>query len=454
MPQHNMFQEVQGSTNLRNLANLQDINSISEKANGLLASITDDKKRERYIEYFYDKLLLDTITLGAEHNVYVKYCETKTVPQGNEKYLIRRWGGLTEHTFPLPEGIPPKSDRMASESFTGTFCSYGRYMEFTDRVNFMLIDPVIAHYTMELGDTAVRLAERLVREEMINNAGPTYPGGKSFDELIIGDNIGIADYRLQALKFKRILVKPLANGKFNIICSPEHIYDLVSDPLVMEYMKITQSGEPYVTGKPVNLFDIQFEETMLDDYAYGYTEISNPGEYEYVLEDGQPATPMLRLVIDGKYYVNVPARSTGSYTAPSANIALASGKNYIPAANGIIRKVEGAYIKDGSWIPNKVTWDIEGWVKHLSANGGAYTLAVEKWTLNEDTGEMEKSAATVKLADLANVDVDQLPVHRSFMFGKEFIYKTGMDGRMGAKMYVKPLGSAGVLDPIDQRQSD
>ena len=453
MPQHNMFQEVQGSTNLRNLANLQDINSISEKANGLLASITDDKKRERYIEYFYDKLLLDTITLGAEHNVYVKYCETKTVPQGNEKYLIRRWGGLTEHTFPLPEGIPPKSDRMASESFTGTFCSYGRYMEFTDRVNFMLIDPVIAHYTMELGDTAVRLAERLVREEMINNAGPTYPGGKSFDELIIGDNIGIADYRLQALKFKRILVKPLANGKFNIICSPEHIYDLVSDPLVMEYMKITQSGEPYVTGKPVNLFDIQFEETMLDDYAYGYTEISNPGEYEYVLEDGQPATPMLRLVIDGKYYVNVPARSTGSYTAPSANIALASGKNYIPAANGIIRKVEGAYIKDGSWIPNKVTWDIEGWVKHLSANGGAYTLAVEKWTLNEDTGEMEKSAATVKLADLANVDVDQLPVHRSFMFGKEFIYKTGMDGRMGAKMYVKPLGSAGVLDPIDQRQS-
>lgn len=447
MPQHNMFAEVQGSTNLRNLANLQDINSISEKANGLLASITDDKKRERYIEYFYDKLLLDTITLGAENNVYVKYCETKTVPQGNEKYLIRRWSGLTEHTYPLPEGIPPKSDRMASESFTGTFCSYGRYMEFTDRVDFMLVDPVIAHYTMELGDTAVRLAERLVREELINNAGENYPGGKSFDQLIIGDNIGIADYRLQALKFKRILVKPLTSGKFNIICSPEHIYDLVSDPLVMEYMKITQSGEPYITGKPVNLFDIQFEETMLDDYAYGYTEISNPGEYEKVISGITP-TPMLRLVIDGQYYVNVPATSATSYTAPNANIALASGQNYIPAASGIIRKVEGAYIKDGSWIPNKVTWDIKGWVNHLSTNGGNYTLAVESYDAD---GSL--TATTVKLTDLKNLSVDQLPVHRSFMFGKEFIYKTGMDGRMGAKMYVKPLGSAGVLDPINQRQS-
>ena len=39
------------------------------------------------------------------------------------------------------------------------------------------------------------------------------------------------------------------------------------------------------------------------------------------------------------------------------------------------------------------------------------------------------------------------------MFGNEFMVKTGMDGRMNAKMYVKPLGSAGVLDPINQRQS-
>ena len=39
------------------------------------------------------------------------------------------------------------------------------------------------------------------------------------------------------------------------------------------------------------------------------------------------------------------------------------------------------------------------------------------------------------------------------MFGQEYMVKTGIDGRDGAQMFVKPKGSAGVLDPIDQRQS-
>lgn len=433
MPQHNMYQEVTGSTNLRNLANLQDINSITEVANGLLASITDEKKKERVIEHFYDKMLLDTIKLGAEHNVFVKYCETKTVPNGTEKYLLRRWGGLTEHTYPLPEGIPPKSDRMASESFTGTFCSYGRYMEFTDRVDFMLIDDVIAHYTMELGDTAVRLMERLCREELIANAGEIYPNGKTFEQLVIGDTVGIADYRLQALKFKRILVKPLAGNSFVVICSPEHIYDLVNDPLVDKYMQYTNTAEPYMTGKPLSLFDLKFEETMLDDYSYGYTEMSNPGEY--VVSDGGVDTYKLRVVFtDG-----------GSRIYANFN----SGEN---SATTINRIETEAYLKDGSWIPNKVTWDLEGWKKAVASL--ETKINVEVYTYDPEHGWVQNTGVSqMAVKDLALLEADQLPVHRSFMFGKEFIYKTGIDGRMGAKMYIKQKGSAGVLDPIDQRQS-
>ena len=65
----------------------------------------------------------------------------------------------------------------------------------------------------------------------------------------------------------------------------------------------------------------------------------------------------------------------------------------------------------------------------------------------------EASTEVINKAKLATMIITQLPVHRSFMFGKEFIYKTGHEGRMGSKMYVKPLGSAGTLDPINQRQS-
>lgn len=421
---HNMYNEISGNTNLRNLANLQDINSISEAANGILASVDDETKRERIIEFFYDKLLVDTLKLGSENNVFVKYCKVKTIPQGNEKFLLRRWGGLTEHTTPLAEGIPPTSDRMASESFTGTYCSYGRYMEFTDRVDYMLIDPVIAHYTIELGDTAVRMAERLCRQELEANAAIVYPNGKTFETLIVGDTVGIEDYRLQALKFKRILVKPLSGGKYNIICSPEHTYDLVEDPLVVKYMEYTQTAQPYMDGQPIPLFNLKFEETMLDDYAYGYTEVSHPGEYETISNNTIVHNLRLVLVEDatGKlYYINVPEGSTTT-------------------ASAIKRTVEGGYIKDGSYIPELVKWDIAGW------QALATSVTIEDWSSGSKVTKASQDVST-------GFTVFELPVHKSFMFGDEFMAKTGIDGRMNAKMYIKPLGSAGVLDPIDQRQS-
>lgn len=422
----NMYSESLGNTNLRALMDVQDINTITSTANGLLASVTDLEKRARIIEYFYDKTLLDTIKLGSENNVYLKYCQTKEVPPGNAKLVVRRWGGLTEHTVPLAEGIPPKSDRMASESFTGTFCQYGRYMEFSDRVEFNLIDDVIAHYSAELGDVAVRTAERKCREEMIYFSGINYANAKTFDTLVVGDNVGFEDYRLQALKFERLLVKPI-NGSFIVICSPEHIYDLVNDPLVEKYLAYGQASgyTPYTTGKPVELFNIKFEQTMLDDYSYGYTEVSNPGEFTGVSVGGSIENK-LRLVIVNtatgvRHYLNVTEGETNT-------------------VGTMVRTVADTYIKDGSLIPNKVTWDIEGWID--AVNGQSLADATK------EDGTLE----AVSFAKNSYV-VCQLPVHRSFMFGAEHMIKTGISGRSGAKFYVKAKGSAGVLDPIDQRQS-
>lgn len=433
----NMYAQKVANNNLRALVDLEGINSITAAANGLLgkSGITDATKRERRIEYFYDQMLLDTIKLGSENNVFLKYCKVKAVPKGNEKFLLRRWGGLTEHTFPLAEGIPPKSDHMASESFEGTYQQYGRYMEFTDRVEFNLIDDVIAHYSIELGDVAVRTAERLCREELIANAGENYPNGKTFSQLVIGDTVGIADYRLQALKFQRRLVKPI-NGSYHVICSPEHIYDLVDDDLVKAYMSYTNTAEPYVTGRPVKLFNITFEDTMLDDFAYGYTEMSHPGEYE-INENGDLGLRLVVVQADGTYaYINAVA---GATTGISNGVAT------------IKRTVGEAYLKDGSWIPNKVVWDIDGLLDVATDTGTAVT-ATDKDGIAISGFKLYKGNPNDNTKPARSV-VFELPVHRSFMFGDEFIYKTGIDGEMNAKFYVKEKGSAGVLDPIDQRQS-
>ena len=54
-----------------------------------------------------------------------------------------------------------------------------------------------------------------------------------------------------------------------------------------------------------------------------------------------------------------------------------------------------------------------------------------------------------------NIDAgyNELHVHRIFVLGADCLTRTEIAGQGNAKMYVKPLGSTGVLDPIDQRQS-
>jgi hypothetical protein len=206
-------------------------------------------------------------------------------------------------------------------------------------------------------------------------------------------------------------------------------------------MTYTNTAEPYVSGKPVDLFNIRFEQTMLDDYAYGYVGVSNPGEFEI-----SPKAYALRLVLvsDGVlHYVNVAAGAANS-AAPSANVASSGAKGTL-AGLTIKREVKDIDLKDVSHMPQQVVYDIAGFKASLGS--GSYTLA----TQIVEEGKVKASTLTIAKAKAAQWY--QLPVHRSFMFGDEFMYKTGINGEMDAKFYVKAKGSAGVLDPIDQRQS-
>jgi hypothetical protein len=58
---------------------------------------------------------------------------------------------------------------------------------------------------------------------------------------------------------------------------------------------------------------------------------------------------------------------------------------------------------------------------------------------------------TWNLSDVAGAQ--EFKMQHILVVGKDALARTGLQGEDSAKVYVKPLGSAGVLDPIDQRQS-
>lgn len=333
-------------------------------------------------ELFYDKQLLDTIRLDESHFVFYRLANTTPIQNGAKKLQIRRWAPLQAHTEPLTEGIPPFSDKGSMESYEIDTFSYGRYMEFTDRVDFEVIDPVIAHYTKEYSIVAMETLDLLAREALTTVAQSAYANNKAnFAALEIGDVPSLNDLRIIALSLKKQLVKPRNGNRYMVIGTPDFFFDMIDDALVQKYMTINQSTKGFYDdmGPIPPMFGLEFYETM---------HIDDSGEYTTATDT------YLRVVDD--------SGSTPSYqNLDATTYRVAAADNYVRDS----RTGEKA-----SYIPNLKVWNIP-------------------------TGYRE------------------LKVHRIFVLGADCLTRTEIAGHGNAKMYVKPLGSAGVLDPIDQRQS-
>jgi hypothetical protein len=404
-----------------NLASVENINRIVHQLNDGDYDISPDQ--------FYDRVVQDSLKVGKENYVHLRETEERDLPRGTKKIQLRRWGGLTAHTTPLKEGIPPNPDKTSMEHITFTATQFGRFMEFTDRVNLDQIDPQLAHYTRELGDVMVRTLERYARETLLSASSKLFANGRtSVGELRVGDKILLDDLRFAALRMRRLLVKPI-NGYFKYICSPEYLYDIVDDPLVRDYMEINQTTKNlYNDGKPFPMFTIQFIPTMLDEF---YTpDLDHPGEF---YQNSEYKCRAYAVSGDVVYYTNFSA---------STNRAI----------SGTVQ-----YLHDGTAIEDKVTWDLTplfsvGNVISIDSTDSGGNRVASTVTVVADGGVTDASAE-IALTDVNELSFAQLPVHKGILYGKEGLIKVGISGEKNAKHFKQGLGSSGTSDPLHQRQT-
>lgn len=398
-----------------NLASIEDINRIVHQLNEGNYDIAPQQ--------FYDRVLLDTIKLGMDNYVHLKNTQSYSLPKGTKKLQKRRWGGLTAHTTPLNEGIPPLPDKTSMESITFTATQFGRYMEFSDRVDLDQIDPQIAHYTKELGDVMARTLERYARETLLSAASKMFAENRtSVGGLFISDRITMEDLRFAVLRMQRLLVRPLSSGYFNYICSPEELFDMVDDETVKNYMELNNTTRKlYEDGQPFPLFQIKFIPTMLDEF---YTpELDNPGEYY----DGADIYLRIYAIDDegNQYYYNLKDDGEGD--------------------SGPRRELANQYLEDGTAIESLVQWTIPEFSTETLTKIAAGASPADATEVTVGSG--------ITVADANAMNWSQLPVHRGILYGKDALVKISIAGEDGVKTYVQGLGSAGVNDPIHQRQT-
>lgn len=392
-------------------------------------------------QYFYTLQLLETIRLDQDQFIYFRYAEEIPIENKANKITLRRWTPLIAHVTPLIEGVPPVSDRAAAETYEIPTAQYGRFMEFSDMVDMQLVDPIVANYAKEYSIVAIETLDLLARNALALVAQPYYAGfsANSLSEITTVAKPSMDELRRIVLDMKRLLVKPRADKHFHVIAGPEFYFDLIDDPRVEKYMRYNRDTYTmYSSNALVPMFGMAFYETL----AAPTSSVHYNGTGEKVVR------------VVGTTVVGEGAGAESILAFGNAIIT-----NYTEKA-GYIRDsrlgLETSYIPDQFEVT--VSQDTSGTDGApaagkviLTINGTPQTALITDWT--DVTGESLVTGSGVGTVYPVVTAPSTLKVAQVFVLGKDALVRTGIKGQSDAQMIVKGLGSSGVNDPLNQRQS-
>lgn len=252
---------------------------------------------------FYDKLLLKTLRVRSfQHD---KFAQMRPMPKHTgDTVNFRKIGILAPALTPLTEGVTPTGNSATVTAISATTKQYGDFIEFSDVVNFQMVDPIIAEYTKEQGVQAAETKDTLVRDELHGGSSVLYEANRvSRVTLAKGDKPTVDAFRKAALTLQKNKVRKIA-GRYHAWISPDVKYDLLDDPKFLKAYEIGQNNKPFIEGEVADVYGIRFIEVdnpkiftgagasganvhssvMIGEEAYGVTKIEGEGDVQTIIK--------------------------------------------------------------------------------------------------------------------------------------------------------------------------
>ena len=381
-------------------------------------NVTTDAGMSVEMKTYYDKLLLKNAFPKLVHN---QFGQKRPLPKNGGKTIeFRKFTPLPKATTPLQEGVTPDGQKLSATAITATIEQYGAYVTYSDVVSMTTIDPLLQEGQKLLGHQAGETIDTITRETL--NGGDTVQygdGSKLTRSSLVGLNATLAnnDYfdceviRRACLTLRNNKATPLEGGDFVCIIHPEAEYSLKKDPEWISY-QLSQNAEKIFNGE-IGRFDgcrfvVSTEAKIFS--APPLTAASKNLTYASIGAD------------TSKVVTVVEAISAGEATAMTGRKVSIGGVRYTidSAATG-------------------------------AAGAATITLDARPTTL--------PSTAADKVIYPADMGIDEveMPLNGAEVTSALFIASdaygiTELEG-MGLETIIKPLGSGGTSDALNQRST-
>ena len=360
---------------------------------------------------FYDKKLLET---AKTRLVHAKFGQKRSIPRhGGKRVEFRKYDLFTPDAdaLTLVEGVTPTGQSLTQSKVEAEVAQYGAYVEVSDLLDLTAYDEVLADSAELLGEQLGTVIEWVTRDAMCATTNVQYAKGRAGRSAVQqGDILTVAEIRKAVRTLKKNKARMFtsaADGSvrrphFVCICSPDATYDLQSDALWQDVSKYSNAEQIY-SGEIGRLFGVVFVEAT-----------------------------------EAKVYSQSVLNAVNANTSSSASFVL---KN-VPTAK------EVAYLSTGG---NKL---MIGSNEYTISPNSPYTASTRTVKLTSAVSLTADTVVYSKDAGAPDATTHVAPdVHATLIFGADAYGVVDVAGSGAMETIIKPCGSAGTTDPLNQRST-
>lgn len=357
---------------------------------------------------------------------YMKDADMIEQPKNNGKIVqFYRYTELPAVTEPLYEGVTPDGQQLTETAFSVMTKNYGGWMAYTDELDLW-------HITKK----TQAIAERLTRQARlsIDTAGRNaicaglnvmYAGANTSRGTIASTDIltyAIIKKVVRNLKIKG--AQPFADGYFHGKISHETYYDLTNDTHWDDANKYQDKSR-----------ESKYELGCL--YKVKFFEVDNP-----MIFTAQSYLYGTTASLDAPNTSPVYDRTTRTLTVSCSTMTSDLARQLTGMLVDVDYYKSSTHYKTPMCI-ERITWD------------SSYAYVQFRWQPASSVTDEWTYAQTVKILPTGGGSGGTTPVHASLIYGQHAfgMVKLGGKGKPNIRIIVKPLGSSGDLDPLEQRGS-